>query len=179
MLALSRKPLGQHEVGTLRSSLDTLRSETEQMGKAHNNTSIQMRTELDEPLIAFAAGMRERRKVVQVTLDKLYKAKVSQQSSVAKNQARYENDCNKINGYIAQQNMLMGRELEKNNAKLEKTQIAVNASRRDYQTSLRNLGETIEKWNREWKAGCDVSLAILFSLFYSAVLNELLEIPRS
>ncbi|KAK7208212.1 SH3 domain protein [Myxozyma melibiosi] len=155
LLALSRKPLGQHEIGSLRSSLDTLRFETEQMGKAHHNSSLQLRTELDEPLTTFSAGMRERRKIVQGTLEKLFKAKLAQQANVAKNRDRYENDCNKINGYIAQQNMLMGRELEKNNAKLEKAQVAVNASRRDYQASLRNLSETIEKWNREWKAGCD------------------------
>ncbi|KAK9493643.1 hypothetical protein V1508DRAFT_396806 [Lipomyces doorenjongii] len=155
LLALSRKALGANELGTLRTSLDTVRGETEQMGKAHANTATQIKAELEDPLIAFAAGMRERRKIVQTTLDKLSKAKIGQQATVQKNRDRYENDCNKVNGYIAQQNMVMGRELEKNNAKLEKAQMAVTASRRDYQTSLRNLGETTEKWNREWKAGCD------------------------
>ncbi|KAK9486079.1 hypothetical protein V1527DRAFT_512673 [Lipomyces starkeyi] len=155
LLALSRKALGANEIGTLRTSLDTIRGETEQMGKAHANTATQIKGELEDPLIAFAAGMRERRKIVQTTLDKLSKAKIGQQATVQKNRDRYENDCNKINGYIAQQNMVMGRELEKNNAKLEKAQIAVTASRREYQTSLRNLAETTEKWNREWKAGCD------------------------
>jgi hypothetical protein len=158
LLALSRKALGANELGTLRTSLDTIRGETEQMGKAHANTATQIKGELEDPLIAFAAGMRERRKIVQTTLDKLSKAKIGQQATVQKNRDRYENDCNKINGYIAQQNMVMGRELEKNNAKLEKAQIAVTASRREYQTSLRNLAETTEKWNREWKAGCDVCL---------------------
>ncbi|KAK9324214.1 hypothetical protein V1517DRAFT_317984 [Lipomyces orientalis] len=155
LLALSRKALGANELGTLRSSLDTVRGETEQMGKAHANTAMQIKTELEDPLIAFAAGMRDRRKVVQTTLDKLAKAKSAQQVAVQKSRDRYENDCNKINGYIAQQNMVMGRELEKNNAKLEKAQIAVTSSRRDYQMSLRNLTETTEKWNREWKSGCD------------------------
>ncbi|KAK9373592.1 uncharacterized protein V1513DRAFT_480261 [Lipomyces chichibuensis] len=155
LLALSRKALGTNELGTLRTSLDTVRGETEQMGKAHANTATQIKAELEDPLIAFAAGMRERRKIVQTTLDKLSKAKIGQQATVQKNRDRYENDCNKVNGYIAQQNMVMGRELEKNNVKLEKAQIAVTASRRDYQASVRNLAETTEKWNREWKAGCD------------------------
>ncbi|KAK9249545.1 hypothetical protein V1506DRAFT_526287 [Lipomyces tetrasporus] len=155
LLALSRKALGANELGTLRASLDTVRGETEQMGKAHANTAMQVKAELEDPLIAFAAGMRDRRKVVQTTLDKLAKAKSAQQAAVQKSRDRYENDCNKINGYIAQQNMVMGRELERNNAKLEKAQIAVTSSRRDYQMSLRNLAETTEKWNREWKSGCD------------------------
>ncbi|KAK9237654.1 hypothetical protein V1525DRAFT_360172 [Lipomyces kononenkoae] len=155
LLALSRKALGSNELGTLRASLDTVRGETEQMGKAHANTATQIKAELEDPLLAFAAAMRERRKMVQTTLDKLSKGKIAQQAVVQKNRDRYENDCNKVNGYIAQQNMVMGRELEKNNVKLEKAQIAVTSSRRDYQTSLRTLAETTEKWNREWKAGCD------------------------
>ncbi|KAK9371278.1 hypothetical protein V1509DRAFT_614176 [Lipomyces kononenkoae] len=155
LLALSRKPLGSSELGTLRASLDTVRGETEQMAKAHANTATQIKTELEDPLIAFTAAMRERRKMVQTTLDKLSKAKLAQQTTVQKNRDKYENDCNKINGYIAQQNMVMGRELEKNNVKLEKTQISVTSSRREYQTSLRTIAETTDKWNREWKAGCD------------------------
>ncbi|KAK9467748.1 hypothetical protein V1512DRAFT_259970 [Lipomyces arxii] len=155
MIALARKPLGSGELGGLRSSLDTIRSETEQMGKSHQSTAMQIRTELEEPLATAAAGMRERRKVVQVTLEKLAKAKASQEVAVAKNRDRFENDCHKISGYLAQQNMVTGRELERNNAKLERADIAVAASRREYQTSLRILAETTEKWNREWKSGCD------------------------
>ncbi|KAK9454356.1 hypothetical protein V1511DRAFT_517647 [Dipodascopsis uninucleata] len=155
LLSLSRRALGSVEVGTLKASLETVRRETEQMSKAHANTSDQLKMELEEPLIAFAAGMRERRKVVQTTIEKLTKAKMAQAVAVQKNKDRFESDCNKINGYIAQQNMVLGRELEKNNSKLEKVQISVTTSRRDYQMSLRNLAETTERWNREWRAACD------------------------
>ncbi|KAK9459910.1 uncharacterized protein V1516DRAFT_626912 [Lipomyces oligophaga] len=153
--ALSRKGLGSRDTGTLKASLDTVRRETEQTAKAHSSSANQLKSEIEAPLTAFASSIRERRKVVQTTLDKLHKAKLAQQQNVLKAQEKYEADCNKINGYIAQQNMVMGRELEKNNAKLEKVQSTVLSSRRDYQMSLKALAETIERWNREWKLGCD------------------------
>jgi hypothetical protein len=78
LLQLSRKPLGSSETGTLRMSCDVIRAEVESMGKAHQNVAQQMRTELEEPLAAFAGGMKERRKIVQNGIEKLLKLKMQQ-----------------------------------------------------------------------------------------------------
>ena len=83
-MQLSRKPLGSQESGTLRSSLDVLRGEVEQMGKAHQSIAGQMKTELEEPLAAFAGAMKERRKIVQGGIEKLLKIKVQQTQNVNK-----------------------------------------------------------------------------------------------
>ena len=71
-------------MGTLRASLDVLRGEVEQMGKSHQNIACQMKTELDEPLAAFAGAMKERRKIVQGGIEKLLKVKVAQTQQVNK-----------------------------------------------------------------------------------------------
>lgn len=84
LLALCRKPLGAHESGTLRSSLDTVRGETEVIGKTHSAIASQMKTELEEPLAAFAGGMKERRKIVQNGIEKLLKIKMQQTHAVNK-----------------------------------------------------------------------------------------------
>jgi hypothetical protein len=84
LLSLSRKPLGSQETGTLRASLDVLRGEVEQMGKSHQNIAGQMKTELEEPLAAFAGAMKERRKIVQGGIEKLLKVKVAQTQLVNK-----------------------------------------------------------------------------------------------
>ncbi len=84
LLSLSRKPLGSQESGTLRTSLDVLRGEVEQMGKSHQSIAGQMKTELDEPLAAFAGAMKERRKIVQGGIEKLLKVKVQQTQHVNK-----------------------------------------------------------------------------------------------
>lgn len=54
------------------------------MGKSHQNVASQMKTELDEPLAAFAGAMKERRKIVQGGIEKLLKVKVQQTNQVNK-----------------------------------------------------------------------------------------------
>lgn len=84
MIALSRKPFGSCESGSLKASMDVLRQEVESMGKAHQHIASQMKTELEEPLGAFAGAMRERRKIVQGGVEKLMKLKIQQTQQVNK-----------------------------------------------------------------------------------------------
>lgn len=155
LLNLSRKPLGSSEAGTLRMSLDVVRAETEAMGKQHQNIAGQMKSELEEQLSAFTGGLKERRKIVQTGIEKLLKVKMQQTSSVNKARDRYEQDCLKIKGYLAQGHMVMGHEERKNKAKLEKTQVQLSGSSQEYEQAVRILEETTARWNREWKKACD------------------------
>lgn len=54
------------------------------MGKSHQSIAGQMKTELEEPLAAFAGAMKERRKIVQGGIEKLLKVKVQQTQHVNK-----------------------------------------------------------------------------------------------
>lgn len=69
---------------------------------------------------------------------------------------RYEQDCLRIKGYLAQGHMVMGHEERRNKAKLEKTQIQLASSSSEYETAVKILEETTARWNKEWKAACDV-----------------------
>lgn len=71
-------------MGTLKTSLDTVRGEVEAMAKQHQNNAAQMRTDLEEPLAAFAGGMKERRKIVQNGIEKILKVKQQQTQHVNK-----------------------------------------------------------------------------------------------
>lgn len=155
LMSLARKPLGTSETGTLRMSLDVVRNEIESMGKAHGTIAGQMKSELEEPLVAFNGGIKERRKIVQGGIEKLLKTKNQQTATVNKARDRFEQDCLKIKGYLAQGHMVMGQEERKNKAKLEKTQIQMSANSSEYETAVKVLEETTGRWNREWKAACD------------------------
>ncbi|KAK7414487.1 formin-binding protein [Neonectria punicea] len=155
LMNLSRKPLGTNESGTLKTSLDTVRGEVEQMAKQHQNIAAQMKTELEEPLAAFAGGMKERRKIVQNTVEKLLKVKMQQTQHVNKTRDKYEQECLKIKGYLAQGHMVMGQEERRNKAKLEKTQISLATSNTEYESAVQALEDTTARWNREWKAAAD------------------------
>ncbi|KAI9815304.1 MAG: hypothetical protein M1827_002784 [Pycnora praestabilis] len=155
LLSLCRKPLGSSEAGTLRTSLDVMRGEVEAIGKAHQNIAGQMKSELEEPLAAYAGGMKERRKIVQAGIEKLLKVKIQQTQAVHKSRDRYEQDCLRIKGYLAQGHMVMGQEERKNKAKLEKTQIQLATTSTEYENAVKALEETTGRWNRDWKAACD------------------------
>lgn len=155
ILNLARKPLGSSEAGTLRMSLDVVRGELEAMGKSHQHIAQQMKGELEEPLTTFAGGIKERRKIIQNGIEKLLKTKTQQTHTVNKARDRYEQDCLKIKGYLAQGHMVMGQEERKNKAKLEKTQIQMSATSSEYEQAVKVLEETTARWNREWKAACD------------------------
>ncbi|BDD56858.1 hypothetical protein MAP00_002276 [Monascus purpureus] len=155
LLALCRKPFGSCESGSLRASLDVVRGETESMAKAHAAIASQMKRELEEPLVAFAGGLKERRKIVQGGIERLLKTKIQQTQAVNKTRDRYEQDCLRIKGYLAQGHMVMGQEERKNKAKLEKTQIQLASNSHEYETAVKILEETTGRWNREWKAACD------------------------
>lgn len=139
----------------MRLSLDVVRAEVEAMGKAHQQNAQQMRSELDEPLAAFAGAMKERRKIVQGGIEKLHKSKAQQTGTANKARDKYENDCLKVKGYLAQGHMVMGQEERKNKAKLEKTQIQMSSNSNEYEAAIKILEETTGRWNREWKAACD------------------------
>ncbi|PHH89695.1 hypothetical protein CDD83_5476 [Cordyceps sp. RAO-2017] len=155
LLSLCRKTLGTQEMGTLRTSLDTVRGEVESMAKQHQSIAAQMKTELEEPLAAFAGGMKERRKIVQNSVEKLLKSKVQQTQQVNKTRDKYEQECLKIKGYLAQGHMVMGQEERRNKAKLEKTQISLATAKTEYENSVKALEDTTARWNREWKAAAD------------------------
>ena len=61
-----------------------MRGEVESMGKAHQAIAAQMKSELEEPMGAFAGGMKERRKIVQNGIEKLFKLKQQQTHVVNK-----------------------------------------------------------------------------------------------
>ncbi|KAG9948412.1 hypothetical protein KCU85_g5097, partial [Aureobasidium melanogenum] len=155
LLNLARKPLGSSEAGTLRMSMDVVRGELEAMGKSHQHIAQQMKGELEEPLSTFSGGIKERRKIIQNGIEKLLKTKTQQTHTVNKARDRYEQDCLKIKGYLAQGHMVMGQEERKNKAKLEKTQIQMSATSSEYEQAVKVLEETTARWNREWKAACD------------------------
>ncbi|KIW65472.1 hypothetical protein PV04_07730 [Phialophora macrospora] len=155
LLSLSRKPLGSVEQGSLRASLDVARGETESMGKQHALIAQQMKSELEEPLVAFAGGIKERRKIIQNGIERLHKMKQTQTAHVNKCRDKYEQDCLRIKGYLAQGHMVMGQEERKNKAKLEKTQINMASNSNDYEAAVKVLEETTGRWNKEWKSACD------------------------
>lgn len=76
---------------------------------------------------------------------------------------------------MAQGHMVMGQEERKNKAKMEKTQIQLASTSNEYEGAIRALEETTGRWNRDWKAACDVGAV---SVEEALSLTIMVEIPR-
>lgn len=58
----------------------------------------------------------------------------------------------------------MGQEERKNKAKMEKTQIQLATTSNEYEAAVKVLEETTGRWNRDWKAACDVRIIAFWEM---------------
>jgi hypothetical protein len=137
--------------------LDTIRSETERQATFHSNLAQQIRTELEGPVAAFHSRQLQHKKTYQVAIEKEFKAKQTQESYVNKAREKYEQDCIRINSFTAQASLVQGKDLEKINLKLERTQQTVQTNEREFANFAKALQDTVQRWEQDWKGFCDGS----------------------
>jgi hypothetical protein len=139
----------------LRNSIDTIRIETEHQATFHSTLSQQIRSELEAPTTAFHADQHQHKKTYQSFIEKEFKTKQTQESYVNKAREKYEQDCVRINSFTAQASLVQGKDLEKINLKLERTQQTVQTNEREFANFAKALSETVQKWEHDWKSFCD------------------------
>lgn len=139
----------------LRNSCDTVRMETERQAGFHFNLSQQLRSEIEAPTATFHASQLQHKKTYQSAIEKEFKTKQTQESYVNKAREKYEQDCVRINSFTAQASLVQGKDLEKINLKLERTQQTVQTNEREFSSFAKALAETVQKWEHDWKAFCD------------------------
>jgi hypothetical protein len=139
----------------MRTSLDTVRQETEKLAGYHMSLSKQILTDLQGPAAAFSAKQVHHKEAHQVAIEKELRAKQTQESSLNTAREKYEADCIRINSYKAQSILVQGQDLEKVQSKLERTQQTVQANETNLADSVKALQDTTQKWEQNWKAFCD------------------------
>ncbi|KAF9486072.1 hypothetical protein BDN70DRAFT_371852 [Pholiota conissans] len=115
----------------------------------------QIRTELETPTMTFNMSQVHHKKTYQTGIEKEFKNKQIQESYVSKSREKYEQDCLRINSFTAQASLVQGKDLEKINLKLERTQQTVQTNERDFANYSKALQDTVQKWEQDWKAFCD------------------------
>lgn len=129
--------------------------ETERQAGFHLNLSQQLRSELETPATTFHARQLQHKKTYQSSIEKEFKTKQTQESYVNKAREKYEQDCVRINSFTAQASLVQGKDLEKINLKLERTQQTVQTNEREFSSFAKALAETVQKWEQDWKNFCD------------------------
>ncbi|KAL6305138.1 hypothetical protein BKA93DRAFT_780069 [Sparassis latifolia] len=155
MASLAKTTLGRDEIGELRSSLDTLRQETEKQAGFHLSLAQQIRTDLEGQATAFLNKQQHHKKTFQTAMEKEFKTKQTQEAYVNKAREKYEADCVRINSYTAQSTLMQGKDLDRIHTKLERAQQTVQANERDFANFARALQDTVQRWELDWKTFCD------------------------
>ncbi|KAI0686281.1 hypothetical protein BC835DRAFT_1513491 [Cytidiella melzeri] len=155
LAGLAKMALGRDEVGELRSSLDTLRTETEKQASYHLNLAQQVKNDIETSTTAYLNRQLHHKKSQQTAIEREFKLKQQQEAHVNRAREKYEADCMRINSYTAQATLMQGKELENIQAKLKRAQATVGANEQDFQKFTRILQETTGKWEHDWKAFCD------------------------
>ncbi|KAF9463554.1 hypothetical protein BDZ94DRAFT_1321699 [Collybia nuda] len=152
---LAKMTLGRDEIGELRSTLDTVRAETDKQAGFHLTLAQQIRADLEAQTNSFHVRQLHHKKTFQAGIEKEFKSKQQQEAYVNKAREKYEADCVRINSYTAQSSLVQGKDLEKINLKLERAQQTVQANERDFANFAKAVQDTTQKWEQDWKAFCD------------------------
>ncbi|KAI0090810.1 hypothetical protein BDY19DRAFT_992220 [Irpex rosettiformis] len=155
LAGLAKMAVGRDEVGELRTSLDTLRSETEKQASYHLNLAQQVKNEIESSTSVYLNRQLHHKKSQQAAVEREFKLKQQQEAHVNRAREKYEADCMRINSYTAQATLMQGKELENIQAKLKRAQATVGANEQDFQKFTRILQETTSKWEQDWKTFCD------------------------
>ncbi|CAM9023819.1 unnamed protein product [Wickerhamomyces anomalus] len=149
--AISKKTRGTYETGFLRESFETLRNETEQMSRSHLNQARKLHSEALLKVDAFLSNFLAKCKPLETSVENLTKNKNQLEVQVSRLKEKYANEVSKLNTYIAQENLLLGKELEKNHDRTFRQQQIVSELRSEYHHATQKLEETQKVWISEWK----------------------------
>ncbi|KAI9138973.1 hypothetical protein BKA69DRAFT_1088331, partial [Paraphysoderma sedebokerense] len=151
MMKISKLSLGQEEIGSLRETIEGIRSEYESIANNHLMLSQKIKKEIETPLAEFLSLQREI-KINHITAsEKNLKAKSLQKQSVLAAKKRYELKCSEVNNLIAAKSVASGKELDKLSSKLEKVQAGMNSADQDYQRAVAQLKKAAETWEIDWR----------------------------
>ncbi|WBW72302.1 F-BAR domain protein Imp2 [Schizosaccharomyces osmophilus] len=155
MAKLARSNVGANETGTLKASIQMMKSEMDTMGKNRLAIAQLLQDDVSNAFSRYAISLKDKKKIIIASIEKCHKEKESKKQNYEKAQDKYHYLCKKVNYYVSQQNMLVGKDLERNNSKLKKTQNSIASSVSEYKASVQTVSDTYNRWIREWKSACD------------------------
>ncbi|KAF8661476.1 hypothetical protein AX16_001313 [Volvariella volvacea WC 439] len=157
LMRLSKIALGAEEIGEMRTSIDTLRLETQVQANLHAQLASQFRKELEVACQNFHEKQTKHLQEVLVPVERKFRIKQQYESYVSKAREKYETDCLRIASYSQQVEYTTGKDLERLQTKLKRAQQTVQANEKDLINFTNNVAELLPDWEREWKDFCDLS----------------------
>ncbi|PLW38602.1 hypothetical protein PCANC_16535 [Puccinia coronata f. sp. avenae] len=162
LFRLSKSPVlsqatANYEPNGLKAALESVRQSTEKMAHCHAELSGTFRTALYGKFDTFINTRDSAKKNPQATVEKLRKILVDLHVIHEKARRKFESDAIATNGYVTQLQLVQGRDSDKVSNKLDKVNMSIKLTEKEYRTHNKNLQDTINQWNTEWKLFCDLA----------------------
>ncbi|EGF80174.1 hypothetical protein BATDEDRAFT_33239 [Batrachochytrium dendrobatidis JAM81] len=143
------------ELGTLRESLDIVRTELERSARAHLDLANELRIKLEKPLQEFITSQSALRKNHSRILEKHLSNKAAQEAYVTKHKERYETRSLEVSQlHLMTRQPLAAKEAEKVRIKHEKMFALSKQSEQDYRSGVDKYGDIHRIWQADMTAAC-------------------------
>lgn len=159
LIKLAEGAKGKDEIGTLKESWDVLKTETENIGKAHISLAQQLTEQLEQCISHFREGQREKRKRVEESVKRSQRNKKNFFDSSFKLKRNYEQRCREVDAAdeaFKKSVSLASKDEEKLRTRLGKAKTAVEQADSAYQNSVRLLEDARLLWEKEMEQCCEV-----------------------
>ncbi|KAJ3114599.1 hypothetical protein HK100_001612, partial [Physocladia obscura] len=143
------------EIGTLRESLDLVKTELETSARAHLDIANEIRIQLEKPCLDFVGQQSTIRKTQHANVERRLKAKATMSANVAKAKARYISKCHEVAQLSIPQPNLAKEATEKLQSKLERAQQQVTQQDLDYVSAVERLADAHSHWEEDYRVACN------------------------
>lgn len=142
--------LGSHETGTLKKSLDKLSLENKQMVK-DNSKFIKTASQMNyDKLNHFYSVYCKKISKIEQHMQKIINKQRDAQKSLEVSKNKYQEECSQIKSLLLLTQTTWGKELEKNEAKLNKLESSTSGTKKHYQIAITKYQDLNEIFIRDW-----------------------------
>ncbi|KAI8831892.1 hypothetical protein BJ741DRAFT_615616 [Chytriomyces cf. hyalinus JEL632] len=143
------------EIGTLRESLDLVKSELETSARAHLDIANEIRLQLEKQTNDFLQQQSAVRKSHHANIERRLKAKAAMYANAQKAGAKYVSKCREVDQMNIPQPNLPPKDAEKLQIRLERAQQQANQNDIEYVSAIERLGDAHIKWEEEFRHTCN------------------------
>ncbi|XP_065183116.1 proline-serine-threonine phosphatase-interacting protein 1-like [Sycon ciliatum] len=157
MQRLARNAHGETELGTLRTSWDSLKYETESCSREHFAVSQRMSSELEKAVKDFKEKQRDARKKIEDLVKKAQGTKKTSYLNENKAKQDYYSKCraaDKAEETVSKSSHLPAKKLDELKSKAKRARAAAETADAVYLEAVRTLEENRDLWEKDMEVGC-------------------------
>lgn len=158
LVQIARKAGGQTEMNSLRTSFDSLKQQTENVGSAHIQLALALREEL-RSLEEFRERQKEQRKKYEAIMDRVQKSKLSLYKKTMESKKAYDQKCRDADDAEQAFERVSAnghqKQVEKSQNKAKQCKESATEAERVYRQNIEQLERARTEWEQEHRTTCE------------------------